>query len=67
MIVQPLPDGRELEHWRQPLVIVDPTLQVIVNQLNLWLYCHNGAGTYVMRYTRSDGQVLGEGTFQLVP
>ena len=67
VIVQPLPSGLEFEHWRQPLAIIDPTLGVIVNQLNLWLYSHGGAGTYVMRYTRSDGQVLAEGTFQLVP
>jgi hypothetical protein len=67
VIVQPLGDGREFEHWRQPLVITDPTLKVVINQLNLWLYCHNGAGTYTMRYTRGDGLVLAEGTFQLVP
>jgi hypothetical protein len=66
VIVQPLPDGRELEHWRQPLPITDPTLQIIVNKLDLWLYCHNGAATYVMRYIRSDGWVLADGTFQLV-
>ena len=67
VIIQPRPSGLEFEHWRQSLVIIDPTLQVIVNQLDLWLYCHGGAGTYVMRYTRSDGQVLAEGTFQSSP
>ena len=67
MLIERLTDGREFEHWRESVVIDDPSCKTLSDQRDLWIYAHNGAGTYVMRYQRADGSVLAEGTLRLVP
>jgi hypothetical protein len=66
MIFQVLPDGREVEHWRQELVIVDPGGRELVGMADLSIYVHGGAGSYRMRYFRGT-DLLAEGAFEFSP
>ena len=64
MIIQVLPDGREFEHWRQEVTLADPNRRRIVGSADLFVFAHNGAGHYRMRYV--DGEaILAEGAFDL--
>jgi hypothetical protein len=65
MIIQVLPDGREFEHWRQEVTLADPKRERIVGSADLFVYAHNGAGHYRMRYVEGDA-ILAEGEFDLV-
>ena len=65
MIVQVLSDGREFEHWRQEIVLDDPSSRRLVAGADLQVYVHGGEGSYRMRYVRAD-ELLAEGTFELV-
>jgi hypothetical protein len=66
IIVQVLPDGRELEHWRQDMAVADPGGRQLVGMADLSIYVHGGAGSYRMRYFRGD-ELLAAGTFELIP
>ncbi len=66
IIVQVLPDGRELEHWRQDMAVADPGGRQLVGMADLSIYVHGGAGSYRMRYFRGD-ELLAEGAFELIP
>ena len=66
VIVQVLPDGREFEHWRQDMDVVDPGGRQLVGMADLSIYVHGGEGSYRMRYFRGD-DLLAEGAFELLP
>lgn len=66
LIVQVLPDGREFEHWREDIAIVDPSASRLVGGAVLSLYVHGGEGSYRMRYLRGEN-LLAEGAFEFVP
>jgi len=66
LIVQVLPDGREFEHWRERVTISDPAATRLAGEAELSLYAHGGAGSYRLRYL-AGGELLAEGTFELVP
>ncbi len=66
IIVQILPDGREIEHWQQEMTIADPGGRQLVGMADLSIYVHGGAGSYRMRYLRGD-ELLAEGAFELAP
>ena len=63
IIVQVLPDGREIEHWRQDMTVADPGGRLLVGMADLSIYVHGGAGSYRMRYFRGD-ELLAEGAFE---
>ena len=66
LIVQVLPDGREIEHWRQDIPLDDPQARRLVAGADLSIYVHGGEGSYRMRYLRGD-ELLAEGAFEFVP
>lgn len=66
IIVQVLPDGREIEHWRQEMTIADAGGRQLVGMADLSIYVHGGAGSYRMRYFRGD-ELIAEGAFELAP
>ncbi len=66
MIFQVLPDGREVEHWRQDFTLADPGGRQLVATADLSIYVHGGAGSYRMRYFRGD-DLLAEGAFEFIP
>ena len=65
-IVQALPDGRLLEHWRQEIPLDDPGARRLVAGADLSIYLHGGEGNYRIRYLRGD-ELLAEGAFEFVP
>lgn len=65
-IIQVLPDGREVEHWREDILLSGPGTTRLVGHAELALYAHGGVGSYRLRYFRGD-ELLAEGAFELVP
>jgi hypothetical protein len=65
-IVQVLTDGRQFEHWREDMVLSDPSSRRLAGEAVLSIYVHGGEGSYRLRYLVGD-ELLAEGAFEMTP